>query len=383
MRGFSAPTRAASAWKAGAAIAGLFYAASTSAGTLTLTSGEQINARLVAVEAGRLIFASVRFGQVAIPLAELQTYVNEAAVTLNLDSGERIVVQQMSADGKAVRALTRFGQIQSPWAEVVAVVEAEPASRVSSGVGATTSADVPSAEPGRDARNSLTVDFGHQSNQFRSLAGGTRTRLTSINFSYARAIGQTTSAIVDAPFFYNQVSISDFGDTIRDHETSVGDIRFSLSRVFRSKGFLPHLQVTLSGGLPTGSSGGPSDRNLAGFSSGLWSVGGMAGLQKSLGSGALLANLGYSRYFPRQGGRSIGQTDWAVGFGVPLTDGWAFGGSVAGSSTTSDGTTVETAYLMLRPSYSSGPLTVSPYITMGLNTDAEDYRLGLSISRSW
>ena len=381
MRGYTSSTRAVSVWWAGAALVGLLYSVPTMAGTLILTGGERIIARLVAIESGRLTFSSARFGQVAIQTSDLQSYTSDRAVTLHLASGEKIVAQQMSADAEGFRAVTRFGETRSPWADVVAGVEAERLESVIPVAEAISVAKSP--EPDHDARNSVTVDIGHQSNQFRSLAGGNRTRLTSVIVSYARAIDRDTSAVLDVPFFHNRVSVTDFGDTIRDNETSVGDVRFSLSHVFKSKGILPHLQVTLSGGLPTGSSGGPSDRNLAGFSSGLWSVGGMVGLQKSLGSGALLANVGYTRYFPRQGGQSIDQTDWAFGFGVPLTEAWGLGGSVTGSFTKTDGTTMEAAYLQLRPSYSAGNLTVSPYVLMGLNTDAEDYRLGLSISRSW
>ena len=368
----------APALAAGALFIALAVASPAAAGTLTLTSGERLHGRLLVSTAGQVGFLSDRFGAMAIEPLALQAYNSEGPVTLELASGERLVADQFVADATTVQAVTKFGEVRGTWSDILQAAEAE-APPTSAQASTEPSPPPPSAAP----RNTLTLDVAQQGNQLSSLAGGKRTHLTSLEATYERRIGPSTSVGIAVPFYYNQVSLTDFGETTTDRRASIGDVRLSLSRTFRSQSALPHVQAGISVGLPTGSSGGPSDRSLAGFSSGVWSLGGQLGLQKTLGGGSILAAGGYTIYIPRHGGRSTDSIDWAFGYSAQVGQGWSFDTTVTGSFTRIEDMTAEPTYLSLRAHYFSGRIGVSPYVLMGLNTDAQDFKVGLSISRSW
>lgn len=386
MRGSYSPMISAPALAAGAVFICLSAATPASAGILTLASGERLQGRLATASPGHIGFISTRFGPMVIEPSALQSYKSEGPVTIELASGERVVADAFAGDTDGFRATTKFGETRGAWAEVVTMSELEAPSgsqQAGAAAGDAQHAGPAPRPPASPARNTLTLDFAHQGNQLSTLAGGKRSHLTSLEATYDREIGGGTTVSVALPLYYNQVALTDFGETTTARRASIGDVRLSLSRVFRSHNFLPHVQAAVSVGLPTGSTGGPNDRTLAGFSSGVWSVGGLIGLQKTLGGGAILASGGYTLYFPRGGGRSTHSVDWAFGYNAQVAEGWSFGTAVQGSFAQQNGATVEPTYLSLRARFSSGRVAVSPYVLMGLNTDAEDYKVGLSISRSW
>ena len=367
---------------AGVIASSLAAAPSAAAGTLTLTSGERLAGTLAAEQPGQVQLVSDRFGEIGIDLQIMAAYETTAKVFVDLDTGERLTADGMTANGERIALRTRFGEIDVAWEEVSGIEEV-----ANDTVSVPVSSDGPVEQLRPFPKQSISATVGYLSNQTTQLFGGRRDQFSSVRLGYTRNLTALSAVSAEIPYASKTVRVTDFGEEVTDSSNGFGDISLSVSQIFLGSGLRPHIRTALNVGLPTGSAGVPSDRALSGFSSGDWSAGLDVMVQQPLDGGSLIAGVGYTRYWPQQNTSETANAEefeWTVGYEVGLSPKVSLTGAVSGSTFKRAEERTEPAYLMLATSFiTESGLVLTPTYANGLNVDSQDFMIGMSVSRSW